>query len=456
MPCMRLPPQLSSAMYVSETLGQFGARFHQHTASADVLHHAKRAVVDWYAALIAGYGMAPTPLLEAAMADDLDRGPARLALGRPATVKAAALIHGTASHTAEVDDIYKHAIYHPGSPTISAALAVGQQVQATGTEFLKAVIIGYEISCRIGHILGRAHYQYWHNTGTVGTFGAAAAAAYLLRLDATQFTHALCTSATFAAGLQQAFQMDSMSKPLHSGRAAEAGVAAALMAQQGITGSLDVFEGKLGMGVAMSDAPDWAPVLAQLGQPFAITEMTFKNHTCCGHTFAPIDGALELQRLHAIRPEDIAQITVATYSPALTVAGNPTPRTAAEARFSIPYVVSTALTLGSVRLAAFDDAQLHHPTTRALMEKVQLQVHPELDRQFPGQRAAQVTIQLRDGTTHQFLQPTRKGDPDMPLSDADLQAKLEELASDVLGTERLQQISAQLWQLDTAPNLQFL
>ena len=443
-------------MYVSETLGQFGARFHQHTVSTDVLHHAKRAVVDWYAALIAGYGMAPTPLLEAAMADDLDRGCARLALGRPATVKAAALIHGTASHTAEVDDIYKHAIYHPGSPTISAALAVGQQVQATGAEFLKAVIVGYEISCRIGHILGRAHYQYWHNTGTVGTFGAAAAAAYLLRLDATQFTHALCTSATFAAGLQQAFQMDSMSKPLHSGRAAEAGVAAALMAQQGITGSLDVFEGKLGMGVAMSDAPDWAPVLATLGQPFAITEMTFKNHTCCGHTFAPIDGALELQRLHAIRPEDIAQITVATYSPALTVAGNPTPRTAAEARFSIPYVVSTALTLGSVRLAAFDDAQLHHPATRALMEKVQLQVHPELDRQFPGQRAAQVTIQLLDGTTHQFLQPTRKGDPDMPLSDADLQAKLEELASDVLGADKLRHISQQLWQLDTAATLQFL
>src|SRR5690606_15742740 len=103
------------------------------------------------------------------------------------------------------------------------------------------VIVGYELSTRIGRILGRAHYRYWHNTGTVGTFGAAAAAACLLRLDAAQFTHALCTSATFAAGLQQAFQMDSMSKPLHAGRAAEAGVAAAAMALQGVTGSLDVF-----------------------------------------------------------------------------------------------------------------------------------------------------------------------------------------------------------------------
>lgn len=443
-------------MYVSETLGQFGARFHLQSIEPSLAHHAKRAVVDWYAALIAGYAMAPTPQLEAAMSEDLDRGGSRLASGRPATVKAAALINGTASHTAEVDDIFKHAIYHPGAPTISAALAIGQQVQATGAEFLKAVIVGYEVSTRIGQILGRTHYQYWHNTGTVGCFGAAAAATYLLRLNAAQSTHALCTAATFAAGLQQAFQMDSMSKPLHSGRAAEAGVAAALMAQQGITGSLDVFEGKMGMGVAMSNTPDWAPALADLGLVFNITEMTFKNHACCGHTFAPIDGALELQRLHGIRIEDIAQISIATYSPALAVAGNPAPRTAAEARFSIPYVVSTALVFGSVRLAAFDDAHLFHADTRALMGKVILEVHPELDHQFPGQRAAEVTITLHNGRRHQFLQPTRKGDPDMPLSDADLQSKLEELAATTLGADKLRQIAAQLWTLETQPNLLFL
>jgi 2-methylcitrate dehydratase PrpD len=207
-------------MYVSETLGQFGAHFSRQSLHASVLHHARRAVVDWYAALIAGYGMHPTPELERAMAEDLDRGGARLALGRRATARAAALIHGTASHAAEVDDIFKHAIYHPGAPTISAALAVAQQQKASGLQFLQAVIAGYEISTRIGQALGRAHYRYWHNTGTVGSFGAAAAAACLLGLDAQRFTHALCTAATFAAGLQQAFQMDSMSKPLHAGRAA--------------------------------------------------------------------------------------------------------------------------------------------------------------------------------------------------------------------------------------------
>lgn len=448
-----MPPTLS--MHVSETLGHFGARFHSRPVTADVMHHAKRAVVDWYAALIAGYGMNPTPLLEKAMAEDLDRGAARLALGRQASVKAAALIHGTASHAAEVDDIFKHAIYHPGAPTISAALAVAQQQQASGEEFLRAVIVGYEVSTRIGQILGRAHYQHWHNTGTVGTFGAAAAAAYLLRLDAAQFTHALCTAATFAAGLQQAFQMDSMSKPLHSGRAAEAGVAAAAMAQQGVTGSLDVFEGKMGMGVAMSNAPDWAPVLADLGEVFNICSMTFKNHTCCGHTFAPIDGALALQQAHGIDAADIAEIRVSTYAPALAVAGNPAPTTAAEARFSIPYVVATALLFGSVRLAAFDAARLADPTLRALMARVVLEVEPVLDQQFPGQRAAAVAITLHDGTQHRFLQPTRKGDPDLPLTDDDLQSKLEEFAGPVLGAEALERVARQLWALERAENVGF-
>ncbi|CAB5686903.1 MmgE/PrpD family [Delftia tsuruhatensis] len=443
-------------MHVSETLGRFGARYAQQSPDADVLHHARRAVVDWYAALIAGHGMDPMPRLEQAMAEDLDRGGARLALGRRATVRTAALIHGTASHAAEVDDIFRHAIYHPGAPTISAALAVGQQEKVSGLAFLQAVIVGYEISTRIGQALGRAHYRYWHNTGTAGCFGAAAAAACLLGLDAPRFTHALCTVATFAAGLQQAFQMDSMSKPLHSGRAAEAGVTAALMAQQGVTGSLDVFEGPMGLGAAMSDTPDWQAVLADLGQVFNITQMTFKNHACCGHTFAAIDGALHLQQMHGFAAGDIDSLRIATYAPALAVAGNPSPRTAAEARFSIPYVVANALRTGSVRLAAFDEAHLSDMQTRALMQRISLEVHPDLDRQFPARRAAQVSITLRDASAHAWLQPTRKGDPDMPLSDADLQAKLMELAVPILGRQRLLRTSDRLWTLEQAAGLDFL
>jgi len=134
----------------------------------------------------------------------------------------------TAAHTMEVDDIYCDAINHPGAPTIAAALALAQESGASGEAFLRGVIVGYEVSTRIGAAMGRAHYRCWHNTGTIGSFGAAAAAAAIYGLDAKRFAHTLATVTTFAAGLQQAFRMDSISKPLHAGRAAEAGLLAAL------------------------------------------------------------------------------------------------------------------------------------------------------------------------------------------------------------------------------------
>lgn len=440
-------------MYVCEAYGRYAAEYAHKELDRQVLHHAKRAVVDWYSALISGAEMPAAQLLEKALAEDLDRGEARLALGRRATVRAAALINGTASHAAEVDDIFKHAIYHPGAPIISAALAMSQHRGASGLMFLRALTAGYEVSTRIGATMGRAHYRHWHNTGTVGTFGAAAAAGVLLGLDGKGMAHALATAATFAAGLQQAFKMDSMSKPLHAGRAAEGGVLAAMGAAHGITGSLDVLEGEFGMGRAMSDGPDWQKALGDLEDTYNICQMTFKNHACCGHTFAPIDGALELQRRHGIRSEDIERVRISTYSPALAVAGNPNPRTAAEARFSIPYVVATALRYGSVRLTAFSTERLADSGIRSLMARIDLDVHSELDAQFPGQRAALVRIDTTDGQTYEYLQPTRKGDPDMALTDEELQGKFDELVQPVLGVEAAKRVAQSLWQLEHLPKV---
>jgi 2-methylcitrate dehydratase PrpD len=301
--------------------------------------------------------------------------------------------------------------------------------------------------------MGRAHYRYWHNTGTIGSFGAAAAAASLYGLDAMRFAHALATVATFAAGLQQAFRMDSMSKPLHAGHAAEAGVLAALAAREGVTGSLDVIEGESGFGRAMSDGPDWDRATATLGKEFHITQMTFKNHACCGHTFAAIDGALELQRRMNVPAADIARVTVGTYRPALEVAGYEHPATPAEARFSLKYVVATALAHGSVRLAAFEPGRLADAATRALMQNIELVVDAELDAGFPRQRAARIAIETRDGRRGDYLQPTRKGDPDLPLSDGELEHKFMELATPVLGEAAARALIARLWTLEHAASV---
>jgi 2-methylcitrate dehydratase PrpD len=316
-------------------------------------------------------------------------------------------------------------------------------------DFVKAVMVGYEISTRIGAAMGRAHYKHWHNTGTIGCFGAAAACSELLGLGKDQFAHALATVATFAAALQQAFRMDSMSKPLHAGRAAEAGVTAALAAQAGVTGSLDCIEG---FGRAMGDGPDWEKALATLGRDFHITRMTFKNHACCGHTFAAIDGALEVKKKLGLRTADIRSVKVGTYRAGLEVAHYEEPRTPAEGRFSLKYVVATALTHGSVRLAAFEQDRLQDKATRDLMRRMEVHLDKELDATFPAQRAARVSIELADGRSEEYLQPTRKGDPDMPLSDQELNDKFIELAGPVLGAKAKPKLE-QLWRLETQSTL---
>jgi 2-methylcitrate dehydratase PrpD len=203
-----------------EVFARFAMGFSRAPLPAEVAHHAQRAVIDWYASIYPGLDTPSVQALTHTLAEDLDRGTAQLVQGRAATIRAAALIQGTAAHAAEVDDSFRDAMYHPGAATIAAALAAAQSVKARGPEFLRAVVLGYEVSTRIGVVMGRPHYQYWHNTGTMGSFGAAAAAASLLKLDEVAFANALAIAATFTAGLQQAFRSEAMAKPLHAGSAA--------------------------------------------------------------------------------------------------------------------------------------------------------------------------------------------------------------------------------------------
>ena len=413
-------------MHLVERFADWAVSFREIPLEKAVVHHARRAVIDWHAALYPGMLVPPVTLMQKAFA------------GESESPRLKALIEGTAAHTVEVDDIFRDGIYHPGAPTIAAANAFSRDLS------LRAVVVGYEISTRIGAAMGKAHYKHWHNTGTIGCFGAAAAAAEVLKLDRKQFAHALATVTTFAAGLQQAFRMDSMSKPLHAGRAAEAGVAAALMAREGVTGSLDVMAG---FAAAMGDKPDWERGLATLGKDFHITRMTFKNHACCGHTFAAIDGALKLKKRMKIEPADIEQVEVATYRAGLEVAHYEEPRTPAEGRFSLKYVVATALTHGSVRLAAFEPDRLRDPVTQGLLKKIKTTVDPELEAAFPAKRAARVAIRAK-GRREEWLQPTRVGDPDAPLSDRVLEEKYFELAAPVLGEAKAGEVLKRLWRLE--------
>ena len=421
----------------------------------EVIHHAKRAVIDWYAALLPGSRVAPATLLEQALSEDLDRGRARLASGRRATLRAAALINGAASHSVEFDDIYRDAGYHPGSPVISAALAAAQATGANGERFLRGVVVGYEVSTRIGEAVMPSHYKYWHTTGTVGCFGAAAAVATLLACNRQQFMHALATVGTFASGLQQAFRSQAMTKPLHGGHAADAGAMSAMAAAKGVTGALDILEGEVGFGAAMSVNPDWSKATRGLGKDYHINHMTFKNHGCCGHTFPSIDGVLVLKQEHGLTHKDVRKIRLASYKAGLDIIDNATPEGEYQAKFSIQYTVAHAMVHGSVRLNAFLSDRLNDPDVRALMKKIEVVADPELSKGYPTQRAAQVEIETNDGRKLAHFQPTRKGDPEMPLTDEELNEKFLELATPVIGDADARALLEQLWRTEKLAHVDY-
>lgn len=437
---------------VLRTLAERAVETYRAGVPDDVTHAANRALVDWYAAACAGGVAEPARILgEVAVGD----GPCGLVpSGRPARARDAALVNGTAAHTAEIDDIFRDGLYHPGAPTIAAALAAAEDTGASGRDLLTAIAVAYEVGCRLALPLMPGHYRYWHPTGTIGAVGAAAAAGILYGLDAARLTHALATATTLAAGLQQAFRSEAMSKPLHAGRAAETGVLAAAAARAGYTGAADAFDGAAGFAAAMSGGGEVAGlerVVEGWGEPFLVTTMTVKNHACCGHTFAAVDAALELREA-GITPDRVAAIEIGTYGVAARTAGNPDPSTAFEAKFSLAYCVAAGLTLGTARDAAFTPSALADRTIRGLVAVTTVGVDDRFDAWAPARRAARVTITDTTGTPHVVERHTRRGDPDAPLSDTELATKFHEFTASTLGPSS-EDVLTTLWKTPSIPHV---
>ena len=423
----------------------------------EVLHAAKRCVLDTFAATICGAVNAPATQMVEALEEELDHGASQLVpSGRVAPTRTAALINGAAAHAMEVDDIFRDAVYHPGPPVIPAALAACQSQDHDGERFLRSVIAGYEVSNRVGAAMQPAHYDYWHTTGTIGTIGAAAAVSVALGLDAPATKNALANSVTMAAALQQAFATDSMGKPIHAGHAAEAGAMAAMLAEKGVTGADGMFEGPRGFGEAMSRDVDWQAAVDSLDKEFTIQRMTQKNHTCCGHTFAAIDAVLALKDQHGLTPDNVAAMTVGTYAKGVEICGNADPKTLYEAKFSLEYVMAAALVTGRVRFAAFTEDLLADPVMKANMAKVSRHVDDAAEEAFPNRRSAVVTITTTEGETFEHYSPTRKGDPDAPLSDAELEDKYRELSEPVIGAEAAEALRQKVWDMESQQSLRGL
>jgi 2-methylcitrate dehydratase PrpD len=395
---------------------------------------AETALLDWAGVTLAGSGGRLATALAAA--EPAPGGNCRL-VGRDARASApcAALVNGTAAHTLELDDIYAPGLFHPGAPVIAAALAAGEAAGTSGEQFLRAIIVGYEVGGRVAADLGPEHYRMFHTTGTAGSIAAAAATGTVLGLDEDQMTAALSMAATMAAGLQQTFRSSAAAKPLHAGHAAQSGVLAAMAARGGAEGAVDILEGEAGMGAAMSNSPDWDACRQPFGPSYLIEQTTVKAYPCCGHTFPAIDGALELLD-RGLATADISSVGVQTYEAAVQVAGIAAPRSPAEARFSIPFVVAAAFADGAVTRPTFTSAALAREEIREMMARISVSPDDEFSHRFPAMRGARVTVTLHSGKQASAVIPDRTGSPNNPMTADQLKRKFTALAAPVRGDER--------------------
>jgi 2-methylcitrate dehydratase PrpD len=395
---------------------------------ARVRARAALHVLDWAGCALAG---APSPAGRAMAAALAGEGSGQCTLagaGRSASPLAAAMVNGALGNVLEMDDVDKRAILHPGPSVIPAALAACESAGADAGAFLDAVVRGYEAVIALGRAVGPGHYAFWHNTGTCGPFGAAAAAASVLGLDELCTAHALGLAATQASGFWQTrHEPASMAKQVHTARAAHAGLSAAQLSAQGFDGPLAILEGPQGFFAATCPGADPESVLADHGAPWLIEQVSFKPWPACRHAHAAIDAALAA-RAAGITAGEISKAEIVTYADAITFCDRPRPASVIEAKFSLQHALAITLMRGEPQLSDFDPEAFNDDAVRAFAGRVTVRAGEPYASAYPARYGAGISLTLTNGGVRTFDQPDALGDPENPLSPQQLAAKARRLA----------------------------
>jgi len=388
---------------------------------------ARRYLLDWLGSTVAGGDMRPPSLVREVVTALGGHAQATvLASGERTSAPLAALANAAASHVLEMDDLDPGSIYHPAAPTVSAALAVGEHVNADGDALLDAIAVGYEVGIRVGEALGPSHYEHWHTTGTAGTFGAAAAAARLHGLTEDETMHALGSAGTTTAGLWEFLSDGAMSKQLHPAKAAHDGILSVLLAQQGFTAATRILEGPKGLLAAMSSRsfPErLTDGLAAEMVTWRVDGVAFKVHAACRHTHSAVDAALQLRTAHDLEPGQIEKVHVKIYEQALGLLDGVEPTTPYAAKFSLPFCIAAALEFGDLGPGRFSESTIREQVTLDLADRVSFEPDPELDACYPESWPSVVTVTTTDGTEVSARVDFPAGDIEAGVENSDLAAK---------------------------------
>lgn len=342
---------------------------------AEAFGLAKMALIDFIASAVAGADEEVSQIVARHLPDARDGGAATV-IGHAihSTPADAAFANGTTAHALDFDDSNMALGGHPSVVLFPAALALGEVGNNSGRSILDAYVIGFEVLTAMARAVNFEHYEKgWHPTATLGVFGATAAAARLLRLDAEKSAAALGLAASMSSGVKANF--GSMAKPLQVGEASRRGVACALLASDGCTASSEAWEGEQGFLNVYNGVGNYrSEELGRLGQGFEILRsgFRFKKYACCGSTHAPIDAALTLRRQYGLKPADIAGVTVSLNARRRPHVDRPVVDSELAGKFSVQYTVAAALADGEVRLRHFTRAAIRRPDLQDLTKQIAL------------------------------------------------------------------------------------
>ena len=427
-------------MPVTHIIAKYAATAQVDEVPDTVRKEASRTLLNWVGCAVGGSRQGAPSHAVAALKPF--SGPAQASLfGRTERLDAlhAALVNGISSHVLDYDDTHLKTIIHPAGPVASALTAFAEYQPISGVDFMNALVIGCEIECRIGNSVFPEHYAMgWHITGTTGVFGSAAAIGRVLKLNEQQMAWAIGLAASQPVGLKVQFGSDT--KAFHPGRAAQNGMLAALLAQQGYTAAENAIEGFDGWGQAMSTRHNWAEIIEGLGTRYELALNTYKPFACGIVAHPSIDAAIQLRTEGELSPAQIKSVDLKVHPLVLNLMGKTEPHTGLEGKFSIYHATAVALVTGRAGEQAFTDQAVNDPTIMAVRNKVTATVDPAIKSD-----QVDMTITLTDGRTlHKFIEHA-VGSQDHPMSDAQLEEKFTGLSENILSPARSRSLMDLCW-----------
>lgn len=432
--------------------------FTEEKATRLALDQARRSIIDTIAVTLAGIPEPCTQILLRTPGVGGETGQSLVfGTNRRTSALDATLINGTASHALDYDDFSGVLGGHQSVPLVAALFAAGEERKASGTQLLLAYLVGVETEIRLARAVNYHHYDKgWHPTSTLGTIGAAAAAAHLLKLDERRTALALAIAPSLSSGLKANF--GTMTKPLHIGQCGRNGLMAALLAEGGFDANLRVFEHQQGFfnvfnGPGLFDADK---ALADWARPLEIEDASIglKQFPCCGSTHPAIMMMLALVHEEGIHAHSVHSIEILPHQRRLRHTNTPHPETSLQAKFSVQYVVARALLDGTVRLKDFEgDAHLD-PAIRCLLEVTVARPHPDMPEDAPTQWGAEVIVVTKDGRRLSRRVDNLVGrGGDNPMGSDELWEKFSDCASRSLPREQIAPLFERLETLDSATDV---